>query len=218
MVSIMTLIKATKSPCDESLGVIRWGFESPLLQKLLFILLFISVIDLPLQPSERSEEDLGLDIVIASIKQERRLREASVKLSLDYKVPAEYRSFFDNWRYSYSPLILARIIEVESNWTESAIGSQNFNGSRDYGMAQLNSKYHDYFEESYWRSSEEFNIMNGHHSLYIAAEQLEMLYNRLGSEERAIMAYNIGIGSVLNGWRTVSGQRYLKKVKNIWNN
>lgn len=180
------------------------------------LIIFATVIDLPLVPSELPQSDDQLKDILAIIKQERRLREASRLLMIQHKVPEEYRYFFEEWNYDYDPLILARIIEVESGWRERVIGPVNFDGSYDYGLAQLNSNYHDYFERRYWDRKDTFDVMNGHHSLFIAAEQLQMLYHRLDDEDNMIRAYNVGIGSVLHGWRTHSGNLYLEKVKNIW--
>lgn len=214
----MILFKATKRPSVESLEVIRRRFNSSRLQKIILLLIFTVIIDFPLSPSEfYTNYDWMLEIVSAS-KQKRRIQEVSKLLMIKHKVPEQYHYFFDNWDYDYDPLILAKIIEVESGWNENAIGAENFDGSRDYGMAQLNSLYHDYFRNTYWHRGEKFNVMNGHHSLYIAAEQLQMLYTRLGNEDDMIRAYNIGIGSVINGKRVLSGNNYLEKVKNVWVN
>ena len=219
----MTLDKATKSLYAESLEVLRREFDSPLLhlpkkrraKRFAFLLVFLVFFDMSLSPSSNTLVlDYSEDIRV--IREILKWKEINNSIWIESKVPVKYQYFFQDWNYSYSPVWLAKIIQVESGWREWVIGPENSDGSQDFGMAQLNSTYHSYFEENRWNLEEDLDILNGHHALLVAAEQLEYLYSILLNEKEMIKAYNIGIGSVLYGWRIKAGERYLKKVQSVW--
>ena len=149
---------------------------------------------------------------IAELKQRTRYIELQELILVQSIVPEDYWSFFTDWNYDYPKSILVGIIQVETNWINVRSGSQNNDGSVDLGLAQLNSAYIDYFVRKYWDKNADFDTFNGLHSLHIAAEHIQWLYNETLSFENTIRAYNIGIGSVRNGWRQRSGNLYLRKV------
>lgn len=100
------------------------------------------------------------------------------------------------------------IVEVESQW-------KNVEGwTGDIGIFQLNSRYVDHFEEKFWKRNEQFNPWNEYHNIEIGVAYLKWLYERQGNWEEAIMAYNVGIGTVDKNPNTYWGNKYFVKVVN----
>jgi hypothetical protein len=102
------------------------------------------------------------------------------------------------------------LVKKESNWGQfSQSIAPNQNGTIDYGLTQLNSRYIDAFEETFWdvETYEEwmgyvptsFDVMNGNHNLFIGFHLLKDLHNFFGCMQKAVMAYNTGTGNVING-------------------
>ena len=104
----------------------------------------------------------------------------------------------------------AKLIHVESNYNARAINYANSNGSRDYGIAQLNSNYIDEFALRYgYDSIDPFDPFT---ALEVAAVHLRTLYDKTGSWEQAIAAYNCGLGRVQQGNIPASTLRYVERI------
>lgn len=131
------------------------------------------------------------------------------------KVPNQYQEFFREWDFDYDPMYLYAIITIESRWDADAVSGPNYNGSYDIGLAQLNSKYLDYFVEKYGDDIQEFDPSNGVHSLTLAARHLDFLVEKTDTVKDAIIAYNIGLTAFRNGQSPQSGAAYLSKVEGV---
>lgn len=92
---------------------------------------------------------------------------------------------------------------------------RNENGTNDLGLFQLNDRYcYTTFVESYWDMDVEFNPYNWKHNAFIALHHIEYLQSRLKVQDDVIMAYNGGIGAVINNQIASSTYYYLARVKN----
>lgn len=129
------------------------------------------------------------------------------------RVPEEYRYFFIDFPYEYDWTYLAAMAHVESRFTANAVSPENWNGSRDEGLMQINNRYTKYFVYLY--GFEYFDPYNGHHSIQLAAAHLDNLVQKTDNIEDAVVAYNIGLSSFRQGKRIHSGNLYLQKVRSF---
>lgn len=118
-----------------------------------------------------------------------------VNISLQNQIPVYY---------------FAKLIYVESRYNPRAINYANSNGSRDYGIAQLNSNYIDEFALRYGYQS--IDPFDPYLSLEVAGKHLRTLYNHTGSWEKAIAAYNCGLTAVRKGKIPASTVRYVERI------
>jgi hypothetical protein len=113
--------------------------------------------------------------------------------------------FYDIPEYPFS-----KMLEVESNFNPMAVSGPNANGTYDYGIAQLNSAY---LEEFGWRYKfGKIDPFDPEQSIHVAAKHLSVLYEHIGSWEKAFMAYNIGLSRVLSGRTSKNGVEYVDKI------
>lgn len=145
----------------------------------------------------------------------------SEKLFL-YKIPIQYRDIVKIYQKKVPYEIIYKLISHESNWNEKAINSKNTNGTKDYGLGQLNSRYVSLFVEKYAKEDKHnFDVFNGSHNLKVAVQLLEYNYayylKKGYSSDRAlslgIMAYNCGRGAVNTRQIPQSTLQYLKKIR-----
>lgn len=103
------------------------------------------------------------------------------------------------------PIIpLLRMIDVESGYDPKKVGV-NPNGTRDYGVMQLNSKYLAYYAEKF-NDGAKFDPMNATDNIRIGLRYLRWLYEQVGSWEGAFAAFNCGLTRLRTGdipWSTV---------------
>lgn len=94
--------------------------------------------------------------------------------------------------------------------------NRNKNGTMDLGLWQLNDKYlYTTFSELFWQFEDvELNAFDWKHNTFIALHQIEWLQSRLKVFEDIVMAYNCGIGAVMNRTIPESTKVYLSRVKN----
>jgi soluble lytic murein transglycosylase-like protein len=85
-----------------------------------------------------------------------------------------------------NPWIVRAIIKVESNFDASAV-NKNSNGTRDVGLAQINSMH---FEELNKRGIAPGDLMNGCVSSYVAAWHLKKQIAAYGNTWFAVGAYH----------------------------
>ena len=112
-----------------------------------------------------------------------------------------------------SDLIVA-ILMVENPEFDSEAVNHNGNATVDCGLFQLNDRYlWTTFKDSYWFDNVELDPFNWKHNTYIAVSHIEYLLNTLKVQDDAIMAYNCGIGAVMNGNIPPASKVYLAKVK-----
>ncbi len=93
-------------------------------------------------------------------------------------------------------VVLCAVASAESDWFPGAVGDVNADGSRDFGLFQLNSKTIPLLKKAYWTSREKFDWRNPEHNMYLGACYLAENYSLLGSWSKSIMAFNAGPGSV----------------------
>lgn len=113
-----------------------------------------------------------------------------------------------------SDLVVAHLMVENPNFDPDAV-NRNQNGSQDLGMFQLNdSSLYSTFIKAYWDIDVEFNPFNWKHNTFIACHFIQDLNESLKVQDDAIMAYNCGIGKVMNNKVPASTYRYLASVKN----
>jgi len=104
---------------------------------------------------------------------------------------------------------------VESDWRNLKSYRSNSNGSYDVGIFQLNSRYTDYYERTFWYKEEDFNPWNEYHNVEMAVMYLEHLYSYTKNWEDAVKAYNTGLHGLKKYPETAMA--YLAKVANALN-
>ena len=83
----------------------------------------------------------------------------------------------------------------------------------------MNDKYFwTTFKDNYWDFKDvEPNPFNWKHNAYMAIHHIKYLQDKLKLQDEVIMAYNGGIGNVMNNTVKPSTYAYLAKVKNnMW--
>lgn len=86
--------------------------------------------------------------------------------------------------------LFAKLIAYESGWNPKAVGI-NKNGTKDRGLAQLNSAYIHSLEKH--NAGAEIDPHDPAVALPVAARHLAWLYEQTGSWWGAIMSYNAGL-------------------------
>lgn len=115
-----------------------------------------------------------------------------------------------NVEYQIPLYSLLRLIEIESGYNPNKT-SRNRNGTFDYGLMQLNSKYIPDYE---WRYNQGKKIkrFNPVVSLRVGMKKLHHLYTILGEWEGAFAAYNCGLSRYNTGKLPLSTQQYLEYI------
>ena len=113
-----------------------------------------------------------------------------------------------------SDLIVAILMAENPEFNPDAV-HKNDNGTIDCGLFQLNDKYlWTNFSKDYWVDGVELDPFNWKHNTFIAMHHIDYLLDKLKVQEDVIMAYNCGIGAVMNSNVPDSTKVYLAKVKN----
>ena len=113
-----------------------------------------------------------------------------------------------------SDLVVAILMVENPEFNKDAV-HRNENGTIDVGLFQLNDRYlWTTFKDSYWFDNVELDPFNWKHNAYIAIHHLEQLQKRLKVTDDVIMAYNCGIGAVMNGNVPAATKVYFCKVNN----
>lgn len=108
-------------------------------------------------------------------------------------VPFQYYSILEQECKAQSVNIkyMARLIEWESGWNPYA-SNTNRDGSRDLGIAQLNTG--SLYDLSRWHyGGKEIDPWDWEVSLVVAIRHMRFLYDRTGSWWGAVVAYNMGL-------------------------
>lgn len=99
-------------------------------------------------------------------------------------------------------------------WQESGfkniVGAENNNGTRDYGIAQLNEQFHEWQAEL--AGLEKYDVMKVEDNIKMSLAQLKWINNTYGTEGiESVFIYNVGspIGNLQN--------QHTKKVMNYYN-
>lgn len=114
------------------------------------------------------------------------------------------------------PDLAFAILMVENPQFDIYAMNRNDNGTIDEGLYQLNDRYFwTTFRNNYWKFEEiEPDPFNWKHNAFIAINHIAYLQNTLKVQEDVIMAYNCGIGAVLNNNIPPASKVYLAKVNN----
>ena len=107
------------------------------------------------------------------------------------------------------PDIFAKLIKLESNWHPRAV-NHNKNGTKDYGIAQLNSAYLHEFAN--YNEDKKLDPFDPHMAILVAARHLAWLYSQTGSWEEAVMAYNAGLSRVRSGNIPATTRIYAERI------
>ena len=115
-----------------------------------------------------------------------------------------------------NPDLSFAILMVENPEFDNDAINRNENGTIDFTLWQLNDRYFwTTFKDSYWDFNDvELDPMNWRHSTYIALHHIAYLQEKLRIEDDVIMAYNCGVGAVMNRNIPARTRVYLAKVKN----
>lgn len=118
--------------------------------------------------------------------------------------------------HNVKPDLSFSILMVENPEFDNDAININDNGTIDFTLWQLNDRYFwTEFKERYWNfDNVELDPMNWKHSTYIAINHIAYLQEKLKIEDDVIMAYNCGIGAVMNRNIPTRTRVYLAKVKN----
>jgi hypothetical protein len=111
-------------------------------------------------------------------------------------------------------LVVAILMAENPEFNQEAI-HRNENGTIDCGLFQLNDRYvWTTFKAAYWFNNIELDPFNWKHNAYIAMHHIKALQDQLKLQDEVIMAYNCGIGAVMNETVPAATKVYLAKVKN----
>lgn len=113
------------------------------------------------------------------------------------------------------PNLVVSILMVENPEFNPEAIHRNENGTIDCGLFQLNDRYiWTTFKANYWFDNLELDPFNWKHNCYLAMHHIEYLQKQLKLTDEVIMAYNCGIGAVMNETVPAATKVYLAKVKN----
>lgn len=86
------------------------------------------------------------------------------------------------------PVWLAcRLFQHESGWKPGLVGRENDNGTRDYGLAQLNSAYLQHFRV--YNDGQAVDPFNPEHAIRVGVRYLAALHAQCGSWREAVRRY-----------------------------
>lgn len=107
--------------------------------------------------------------------------------------------------------VLAGLLWAESEGNPNSISGKRADGSRDEGIAQLNSKYLDYFSWKF-NKGKKINPFDPSVAIPVAARILKHNYAHFGNWYEAIAAYRQGIKGVEKDGITHHSVKYLLKI------
>jgi len=126
---------------------------------------------------------------------------------------------------------LAIAYEENSRLDPLIVSVPNGNGSRDYGVFQLNGDYIASFVKDYWDKDWEFDWSNPYDNVYLACRHIKYLSNisRVTTWWAVALCYNAGYsrlvgprgppksaveyaGRVMEGWQRLEGRNYICPV------
>lgn len=117
-----------------------------------------------------------------------------------------------------SDLVVAILMQENPTFNVNAT-NKNQNGTMDCGLFQLNDRYiWTVFVPDYWVNIDiEFNPFNWKHNTFLALHHIKYLLDKIKIIDDSVMAYNCGIGAVMNDNIPESTRIYLKRVLNNYN-
>lgn len=117
-----------------------------------------------------------------------------------------------------SDLVVAILMNENPTFDPEAT-NRNKNGTTDCGLFQLNDRYiwTDFVPDYWFDIDVEFNPYNWKHNTFLALHHIKYLLDKIKIIDDSIMAYNCGIGAVMNNNIPESTRIYLKRVLNNYN-
>lgn len=117
-----------------------------------------------------------------------------------------------------SDLVVAILMQENPTFNVNAT-NKNQNGTMDCGLFQLNDRYiWTVFVPDYWVDIDiEFNPFNWKHNTFLALHHIKYLLDKIKIIDDSVMAYNCGIGAVMNNNIPEVTRVYLSRVKNNYN-
>lgn len=153
------------------------------------------------------EKRIAVDFSIHEMAEDEHKYSFLSKAISDYICNLSYELGID------SDLVVA-ILMVENPEFNPEVIHKNENGTVDCGLFQLNDRYiWTTFKDNYWVDNVEVDPFNWKHNCFIALHHINYLQEQLKVTDEAIMAYNCGIGAVMNNSIPPSTRIYLYKVK-----
>lgn len=115
--------------------------------------------------------------------------------------------------------LVAAILMQENPTFDPEATNRNKNGTTDCGLFQLNDRYiwTDFVPDYWFDIDVEFNPYNWKHNTFLALHHIRYLLDKIKIVDDSIMAYNCGIGAVMNNNIPESTKIYLSRVKNNFN-
>lgn len=143
----------------------------------------------------------------------------TVEVDVDYPfLPKEMSVYITlmSRELEIDPDLAVAILLKENPTIDKDAIHRNQNGTVDVGLWQLNDRYlYTQFEKDYWKMTDlELDAYNWKHNTYIALHHIKYLSESVKVMDEIIMAYNAGIGAVMNNRVPESTYQYLRHVKN----
>jgi len=113
-----------------------------------------------------------------------------------------------------SPYYVFFIIEKESEWNPFT-KSKNKNGTIDYGLMQLNSKYLKEYITKYgkYKSKKEYEpINNPRDNVELGIRYFALLYRKTGNYYDALLSYNCGLTALRENKVPLSTYQYAQSI------
>jgi soluble lytic murein transglycosylase-like protein len=132
----------------------------------------------------------------------------------DYTIPIKYVALVEEQcqRHSVPVWLAARIIQNECpEWRPLARSSRNWNGTRDFGLMQINSANLQKFSEWY-RHGDSFDPFSARDSLDVGLAHLRWLFEKYDDWQKAVCAYNAGETAVNLGCIPIKTIAYAQRI------
>ena len=181
----------------------------PSLYCLIVILLFVIVGLLSFNAGKKKSKVIAVDFTVNEESEEN----GTWTYPFLKKELSDYICGLCNEMEINSDLIVAILMKENPEFNPEAT-HKNENGTIDVGMFQLNDRYvWTTFKDSYWFDNIELDPFNWKHNTYLAVHHIEYLQKQLKVMDDVIMAYNCGIGAVMNGNIPDRTKTYYANVK-----
>ena len=118
-----------------------------------------------------------------------------------YSMPVAYSAMMHTLcaRHGVPVWLAVRLVQTESpDWNPRSVSPKNEDGSRDYGLAQINDANFKKFSDWYTHSRG-FNPLEAWDSLDVGLAHLSWLHSEFGDWTKAVMGYNTGEERVRRG-------------------
>ena len=159
----------------------------------LIVLVFVFIAITLARPSYKVKKAVAATIVNTVVPQEEETEneETGAFIPVNCELSTEYQEFLftecEEKKVNYY-LALA-IIEQESNYDTNALSE-----TEDYGLMQINSINHEYYESIYG----EVDWLNPYDNMRVGTDILENLYDIFsGNTAKIITAYHLGVSGSL---------------------